>query len=324
VRLIGVELSRFFSRRAVVLLLVAAALMTAVIAGTTIWNTRPVSGNDLAAARAQVQQQIDSSDFKQDLASCRRDPESVFGPDGDAADCRGQLTPTPASFVGRSTLSLRDEQGTGGTGVVVIITLLMILVGATFAGADWSSGSLSNQMLFETRRGRVWVAKAVAVTAGCAAASVVLLVGYWLSLLSVAQSRGIGTSGAVQESISEMAGRGALLATLAGLGAYALTMLLRSTVAALAVVFVFVVAGEVTLAVSPLDRSQLWSPTNNVFAWLQDGVRVFDDRVGCAPGLTPCTQDYTVSLLHGAAYLAVLLLATLALSVLTFRRRDIP
>lgn len=323
-RLIGVELSRFFSRRAVVLLLVATALLTALVAGTTIWNTRPVTGNELATARAQVQQQLDSPEYQRDLANCERDPESLFGPGARVEDCRNELTPTPESYLGRSTLSLADERRSGGTGVMVVIALFMVMVGATFAGADWSSGSMSNQTLFEPRRGRVWAAKAVAVTAGCAVTALVLLVGYWLSLLSVADARGIETSGAVQQAVSWMAGRGVLLAALTGLGSYALTMLLRSTVATLAVVFVFVVVGEVLLAASPIDRSSLWSPSDNVFAWLQDGVRVFDESVGCAPGPTPCTQQYTVSLLHGAVYLAVLLLVTLLVSALRFRRRDVP
>jgi hypothetical protein len=323
VRLVGVELSRFFSRRAVVLLLLAAALLTAVVAGTTIWDTRPVSGAERAAARAQVQQQVASPEFKHDLASCESDPTGFFGPGGTASDCRRDLTPTPESYLGRQPLSLGDEQRSGGVGVVVIITLLMIITGATFAGADWSSGSLGNQMLFEPRRTRVWVAKAVAVTAAGAGAALVLLVGYWLSLLGVAQARGIDTSSAVQQSISWMAGRGVLLAALAGLGGFALTMLLRSTVATLALVFVYVVVGEILLSVSPLEKSGLWSPSNNVFAWVQDGVRVFDQSIACSPGNT-CTQQYTVSLLHGGVYLAVLLLFTLLLSAAVFRRRDIP
>ena len=322
-RLIGVELSRYFSRRAVVLLLVAAALFTALVAGAAVWNTRPVSGDELATARAEVQQHLDSQAYQRDLANCESDPQSFFGPGFDAEDCRRELTPTPQSYLGRSTLSLADERGAGGTGVVVVITLVMVMIGATFAGADWSSGSMSNQTLFEPRRGRVWAAKGVAVAAGCAAAALVVLVGYWLGLLSVADARGIETSGAVQQSVSWMVGRGVLLAALAGLGGYALTMLLRSTVATLAVVFVFVVVGEVVLALSPVDRSAMWSPSNNVFAWVQDGVRVFDKAVACAPGQTPCTQQYAVSLLHGAGYLAALLIVTLVVSALTFRRRDI-
>mgnify|MGYP006175879797 CR=1 FL=1 len=49
-RLLGVELTRFRSRRAIVLMLVGAALITAFIAGSTLWDTRPVSDADRAAA----------------------------------------------------------------------------------------------------------------------------------------------------------------------------------------------------------------------------------------------------------------------------------
>ena len=39
----------------------------------------------------------------------------------------------------------------------------MLLLGTTFAGHDWNTGSMSNQLLFEPRRERVWLAKALAV-----------------------------------------------------------------------------------------------------------------------------------------------------------------
>ncbi len=88
-RLVRVELARFFSRRAVVLTLLAAALLTALVAGAAIWDSRPVSDHDLAAARAQVQQQLDSPEYKKDLANCVSDPEGFFGP---GSRCRGLRT----------------------------------------------------------------------------------------------------------------------------------------------------------------------------------------------------------------------------------------
>jgi ABC-2 type transport system permease protein len=324
VRLVRVELTRFFSRRAVVLLLVAAALLTALVAGAAIWDSRPVSGDDLASARAQVQQQLASPEYKKDLANCVSDPTGFFGPGADAAECARELAPTPESYLGREALSLAGERGEGGIAVIVVITVLMIIVGATFAGADWSSGSMSNQVIFEPRRTRVWVAKAAAVTLASVAAAAVLLVAFWLSLFAVAHSRDLTTSGAVAHQIWWMVGRGVALAALAALGGYALTMLLRSTVATLALLFAYAAVGEAVLALSPVDRSGLWSLSNNVFAWIQDGVRVFDDSIVCSPGRAVCSQHYTISLLHGAAYLGMLLVVTLAVSALAFRRRDIP
>ena len=42
-----------------------------------------------------------------------------------------------------------QEQQDSGIGVLVIVSALMLIAGATFAGADWASGSMSNQLLFE-------------------------------------------------------------------------------------------------------------------------------------------------------------------------------
>ena len=45
-RLLRVELGRFRSRRAIVLILVAAALLTVLITAAEIWNSRPVTAEE--------------------------------------------------------------------------------------------------------------------------------------------------------------------------------------------------------------------------------------------------------------------------------------
>jgi ABC-2 type transport system permease protein len=322
-RLLRVELSRFSARRAVVLLLLAAALLAALVAGTTIWNTRPVGADELARAQVQAEQMTDEPGLANEIRTCQQNPTQYFGPDGTADDCEAQLTPSAEDFLSRRPLALDQQREEGGLGLLVIVTALMLIVGATFAGADWSTGSISNQLLFEPRRLRVWGAKAVAVTLGCLLAAAVVVAGFWLALYLVAESRDITTTGRTLGSIGWMSGRGVLLAAAAGLGGFALTMLLRSTVATVAVLFAYTAGGEALLALAPLDRSGLWSPANNLFAWIQDGVLVFDENIVCAPG-EQCNQQFTVSLAHGATYLGVLLLVTLVVSALAFRRRDVP
>lgn len=322
-RLLRVELRRFFSRRAVAVLLIAAGALTAVIAGTTIWNTRPVGAGELASARAQVQEQVSAPQFQKDLSSCRDDPQSFFGPGARADDCTRELTPTAQSYLSRSSLSLGEQRGSSGIAVVVIIAALMIIVGTTFAGADWATGSITNQLLFEPRRRRLWTAKAIAVTLGCAVAAAVLMVGFWAALLVTAHLRGIATTAFAEQQIGWMVARGVVLSALVGLGGYALTMLLRSTVAALAVLFVYAAGGEAILALAPVNRSGLWSLTNNLFAWLRDGIQVFDTSLVCGASQPMCQQHYTVSLAHGSAFLGGLLALTLVVSVLAFRRRDV-
>jgi ABC-2 type transport system permease protein len=324
VRLLRVELSRFFSRRAVALLLLVAALLTLLVAGTTIWNTRPVSASDLAEARDQVAQQVAAPGFARDLEQCRAAPEDFFGPGATAADCRTNLTPRVEDYLSRPRLDLGQERGNSGLAVVVVVAALMIVVGTTFAGSDWATGSMSNQLLFEPRRLRVWSAKAGAATIGCLGVATLLVAGFWLALYLVAEARGIGTGATVQEQVRWAAARGALLAGLAGLGGYALTMLLRHTVGALALLFAYAVGGEALLALAPVDRAARFSLATNVFAWLRDGVRVYDDSIVCRPTQLACDMRFPVSLAHGAVYLGGLLVLVMVVSALSFRRRDVP
>ena len=324
-RLLRVELSRLVSRRAIVLIVLGAALLTALLAGSTIWSTRPVSADDLAHARAQVQEQLSQPGFKRDLQTCQDSPEAFFGPGAQEADCRANLVPRPENYLTRVPLDLDQQQRGNGVAVVVLVAALMIIVGTTYAGADWATGSMSNQLLFEPRRLQVWGAKAAAALLACGVVAAVLLAGFWVALTLVAQARGIGTGPAVRDQIVGMSLRGVALAACGGLGGYALTMLLRHTVGTLALLFAYAAGGEALLTLLPVDGSSRYSPTYNVFAWLRDGVRVYDQSVVCRPGQGPsCDQRLAITLLDGASYLGVLLLLTLVVSVLVFRRRDVP
>jgi ABC-2 type transport system permease protein len=323
-RLVLVELSRLFSRRAVALLLLAATALTILVTLTTVWGSRPVSAQELASARAQVREQVAQPGFQADLRSCQQNPEQFFGPGASAGDCEHSMTPTTAQYLSRAPLSLARELDSNGLAVVVIVTALMIIVGTTYAGADWATGSMSNQLLFEPRRGRVWLAKASAVTVGCLAVALVLVAAFWVTLYLVAQSRGYSPATGVLRDVGWSGARGVLLAGVAGLGGYALSMLLRSTVATLALLFAYAAGGEALVPLMPVQRASSWSLGNNVFAWLRDGVRVFDGSVVCGPSRPDCVRQVTVGLPHAVVYLGVLLVVTMVLSLLFFRRRDVP
>lgn len=323
-RLLRVELDRFRSRRAVALILLAAALVTVLVAATEIWNTRPVSAAELRAAESRAAVDAANPDFTRDLAACEENPQAFLGPEATAAQCESFMTPRAEWYLNRSVLDPRNVLDDSGVALVVIVTALLIICGATFAGADWSSGSVSNQLLFEPRRGRVWLGKALAVLVGGLAAAAVLVVGFWTAMYLVADARGIAVRPAVTHDVLWYGGRGILLAGLGAVGGYALTMLLRSTVATLAVLFVYSVGGEALVLALPLERATQWSLANNVFAWVKDGTRVYDQDIPCTPGLDVCDQSYQLTIGHGAAYLGLLLGVTLLVSLLAFRRRDVP
>jgi ABC-2 type transport system permease protein len=323
VRLLLVELSRFRSRRAVVLMLVGAALVTAFLAGSTIWETRPVSATDLARAEQQAEADSQRRWVQRDLRQCQEQPRQWGGPGTTAADCERMIVPQPEWYLDRAQLRLGEELNDAGLATAILVTGILVIVGTTFAGADWASGSMSNQLLFEPRRHRVWLAKAAAVTIGATLAAAVMIGGFWLSLYLVAESRDITTGAAVQEQVRWAAGRAALLAGLGALGGYAATMLLRHTVGTLAALFAYVVGGEAIIAVFAFAGSGRWSPATNVFAWLRDGAEFYDPGQPCPPSSDGCDQMVTVSLAHGGVYLAVVLLVVAVASLLLFRRRDV-
>lgn len=322
-RLLLVELDRFRSRRAVALLVLAAALLTALMAATTVWSTRPVGAAELARAQAQAQQEASSPQFQRQLRRCEQHPARYLGPEASAEQCAESMTPRADWYLDRSRLDLESVQHDTGTGALVIVGALMVIVGTTFAGADWASGSMSNQLLFEPRRWKVWAAKGAAVLVGTLVTAAVILTAFWAVMFLTAAARGIDTGAQLQESIRWMVARGVLLAALGGLGGYALTMLLRHTVGTVAALFAYAVGGTALLAALPVAGVGRWSVGNNVMAWIDDGYDYFDASV-CRAGGGACGQSVHLTLGQSVTYLGAVLVVVMVLSALSFRRRDIP
>lgn len=322
IRLLRVELARFRSRRAIALLLLAGLLITAVIAGATAWNTRGVTDAELHEAQQRALAEAEQPYVEEELESCRADP----GNWGVAAeDCEDVVVPRPEWFLHRSPLDLGQEREESAVAAATVLAGVAIMIGATFAGADWSSGSMSNQLLFEPRRGRVWFAKALVVTLGTAAVTLVALVALWSCYAVVAGARDITVAAGTAELIRGDLLRAVAVAAAGGLGGYALSMLFRSTTGTVALVFVVAVAGEILINLLPLEGRMRFSPSSNVFAVLRDGVEVFDPSVSCAAvGAGEDCGYVNVGLAHGATYLACFLTLAVVVSVWSFRRRDVP
>ncbi len=319
-RLLGVELTRYVSRRAVAVTLLVAVGLGALLVASAAWGTRPADATELAAAQRLVEESRESGDAEH--RACLAAPEEYFGPGATAAEC-DSTRPQVEWFLPRDTLSIERELEERGTVFLALLAVVGIFVGATFAGADWSSGSMGTQLLFAPRRLRVWTAKAAAVVVATAVAAALLLAAYWAALAAVAVARGIDTPRETWSDVAATSGRGVALVAAVTLGGYALTMLLRHTVGTLGLLFGYAVVGEGLAAALPFERMSQWSMASNVLAWLQDGTRVFDDSI-CDPGEGGCSGWYTLSLEHAAAYLGALLLLAVVASMAVFRRRDVP
>ena len=322
IRLLRVELTRFRSRRVIALLVLLAAVLAAGVAAKSAWDTRPLSDQEVATAKAQAAMDADRSDIKADLATCLADPVRYLGPGATPQQCRDALTAAPRSYVPRETLDLTGTLAGNGLGLATLVVVLLIIAGATFAGGDWASGSMSTQLLAESRRGRVWAAKGTAVALASGAVALVVLGGFWLAMYLVAADRGVPHGSAVLGDIGWHLLRAVLLAMGAGLGAFALTMLFRYSVATLALLLAYSVAGELFGYLLPIDGIARWSLGTNVLGWLNTHYEYVDPTARCTT-LGDCLGPRHLGHLESGAYLLGLLLVAIAVSVLAFRRRDV-
>ncbi|MCW2786335.1 MAG: family transporter protein [Marmoricola sp.] len=322
ISLTRVELARYASRRAILLLLALAAVLAAVMAFQSAWDSRPATATEIATAKAHAEVLAGRADVKTDLDRCLADPVSYLGPGATAEECRAALTAAPTSYLPRDPLNLRSTIKGNGIGLALIVIGLLVIAGSTFAGADWSSGSIRNQVIFEPRRSRLWGAKAIAVTLASGLAALVTIGGFWIAVYCVAVARDIPHDSAVVHAVGWHVLRAVVLAMAAGLGAFALTMVFRHSMATLSVLFAYSIGGEILINLLPLNSTGHWSLGANVFGWLQTKYTFVDPTAACTK-LGDCAGPQHLGHGPAALYLAVALAVVTLASWATFRRRDI-
>ena len=317
-----VELARYRGRRIIALLLLLAALLAALVAVKSAWDTRPITAQEVATAKKDAELAAQRSDIRADLDHCLADPEAYLGTNATAQDCRDNLTAGPRSFLPRKPLDLHGTLKGNGLGVALAVAGLLVIAASTFAGADWTSGSLVTQLLFEPRRGRLWAAKGLAVTLASGVVALVTVGGFWLAMYLVAVDRDVPHGSGIMSDVGWHLLRAVLFSMGAALGAFALTMLFRHSVATLALLFVLSVGGEILTYLLPVDNVGRWTLGNNVYGWLETRMEFFDPTARCAR-LGDCDRLAHIGHLQGGVYLLGLLLLTVTVSVLVFRRRDV-
>ncbi len=320
--LVGVELTRYRTRRMILLLVAAAALAAGLVAFKTAWDTRPLNQDEIATAQARADVERDRSDIRADVRRCETDPTQYLGPNTTVQQCIDALTPAAKSYSPREPLELDGTLKGNGVGIALLVIGLLIIAGSTFAGADWSSGAIRNQILFAPRRSRLWAAKVVAVGIGSGVVALVTLGGFWLTMYLVAVARDVEHGSAVVDNIGWHLLRAVLLAIGAGVGAFALTTILRSSVGTLGLLFAYSIGGELLTYLLPFDGIARWSLGNNVFGWLETRLEFIDPTAGCVRRGT-CDGPEHLSHLDAGLYLLVVLAVALVASWATFRRRDV-
>jgi hypothetical protein len=182
------------------------------------------------------------SDFRTDTTGQTSVCPAPTGPTG--APDTGTFGPGPGSNCVTTNVSQRRDHRlkvganysdtVGGSGAAMVF--VAFIIGASFVGAEFGAASLSTQLIFEPRRLRVVVAKAIAVAIGTAILAVAVLL--WIGLLQWggSQLRGV-VQGLDGSWFAARAGDIARVAAAVGLAAatsYAITVVTRRTVAAVA------------------------------------------------------------------------------------------
>ena len=334
-RLVRVELTRLLHRRAAVVLMAACVLVPTIVGVVLVLDTRPPSAAAIADAERQMEQERNSPAFEETVDNCIADPQGWGGyPEGMSKEeveerCRADQEPQLDWYLYEPQLDIASERDDGsGIAITLLLAMAMMLLGTTFTGHDWASGSVSNQLLFEPRRLRVWAAKALVVTGTSFALAAAVFTSYWLVIGAVARSRDRLGDGVLLDCL-QMGWRGAGVAAVAALLGFALTMLFRSTVATLGILFGIALAGGALLGILGVDGR--WNPAYNVMAVVTDGMQYYTD-VECSPQQVEemggdygyCSAQRPLSFEQGAGFLGTLVVGAGLVSLLWFRRRDVP
>ena len=322
--LLLVELTRLRWRRAVAVLLLGCLLVPVAIWAGAAWNTRPFSDAEVAQAERMAARDADQPWVAEEIARCEEEPEMYgVGPD---VDCAEMITPSAQNYLYRQTLEVGSVLDNEATAVVSLLAVLVLILGTTFVGHDWNTGSISNQLLFEPRRQRVWLAKGLAVLLVGLAAAVVALLVFWTAIGLLVGQRDIPVGPGQWGDVRATAARGVVLVALSGVLGYALTMLLRSTVATLGIGLGVAAAGSLAAVAIFGEGAQRWLLPTNALAVLSDGYEYYDWSMACDTMMDGPTSECvrTITAGAGTSYIAVVLAVVVAASVLSFRRRDLP
>ena len=195
-------------------------------------------------------------------------------------------------------------------GVEGFLIVLSLVLGATFIGAEWHSGSMATLLTWEPRRSRVFMAKAAAAAIFAFLGTLAVLTFLALALLPAAVFRGTtaGADGGWLLSTVGLALRGSVVGSIAAIIGLAVASLGRNTAAALGGAFVyFAILEPFARALRP--KWQPWLLSDNVATFLL--------------AHAPDGAGFTRSPIAAALWLFAITGALAGASLLAFQRRDV-
>ncbi|HET8662542.1 MAG TPA: ABC transporter permease subunit [Micromonosporaceae bacterium] len=336
--LVRAEWKRFFARRFTRLMVVVVLAILALIGLGVALSTQPPGPGAVAEAERMAAQE------RERIAEARRQCEAFQSGTGSTGSGEkiGQLPPgetcatvyrddyaTAENFMPH-VFSFRDEAPTllmvfGG-----VLALFAFAVGASFIGAEWSSGGIMNLLLWRPRRVPVLTGKLVTLLAAVTATWLVLAAGWVALLWGVAAFRGrFGTitSGVVQSMALTSLRSLALVLAVAAVG-FGVASLGRNTATALGLAVGYVVVLEIgariVLEIAEVIKPERWFLSTYAVAWLNKKVTITEWRHCRYETTSDCqSYDWTVDMNQSALVFGAILVVVLGLAFLAFRQRDV-
>jgi ABC-2 type transport system permease protein len=329
------ELLRLGKRRFVRYLVLAALLvLVAVVAGAFLSNEK-VGAGAVAQAERTAEREFNSvvEETERWQAECERSHASGepdlnrFPP-----NCADIVPPTrdmfPAEYHLPPTFVFRDEFPATLYTFTSLLVLVFFVAGASFVGAEWTSGAMMNLLLWRPQRLRVLFTKLAALLTGVLAVSVPAMVlwtvAYWLTALLRGSTEGVTADVWRSFALTEL--RSVALVVAAAAAGFGLASIGRHTALALGSVLGVLVVGQSGLAAIAgaleVRYMELWLLPTYWIAWMDSSVEVTNWRA-CneQPDCVPPTFELTW--VHTGGLLVVALALVLGVAAWLMRRRDI-
>ncbi|WP_328988847.1 ABC transporter permease subunit [Kribbella sp. NBC_01245] len=327
IRLTRAEIRRLLSRRLSLVGALGALAITAGILLSVYQEAKPLPADAQATMRADFERahQDWESNRKQLTTDCLAAQAQHRATDPNADFHCNDLEPRLEHW-GKPETRFTELAPEILLGSGYMLGLLAFLIGASFIGAEFSTGSIATWLTFEPRRLRVYISKLAAaalVVAPLAVLVVSLLTGgIWLIV-----DRHGSTTGVTADAWSDLsgtAGRIVLLTCASAIVGTAVGLMVRHTAAALGIVIAYLALIEGTFS-GVLQQQQLWLVGPNIRSWIHHGTTY--PALECSPvadGNYQCSNvDRLLTFTDSSLYLGLTFALVVALAALVFHRRDI-
>ncbi|MGI5213063.1 ABC transporter permease subunit [Plantactinospora sp. CA-290183] len=331
------ELRRLVKRRFVRYLTLAGLLvLVAVAIGMFVTNERIGPAQRAAAEQAaerDYRQNVESA--QQYRAECERVAATgATSERGFPADC-STITPTPresfqAQWYLPATFDFQEEFSTALVIFAAVLALVVLLAGASFVGAEWSSGGMMNLLLWQPQRLRVLLTKLAALLTGVLGLAVVAMAAWTAAFWGIASQRGstAGMTSGVWQSFGLTGLRAAALVLIAAALGFGLASLGRHTALALGGVLGVLVIGQfgvgMLLSMANVRFVEAWLLPTYLLAWMEKKVTL-QNYDACQASYTGNCEAVTMDITwqDSSVLLSVSLVLVLGAALWTMRRRDI-